>query len=66
VRAHPQIAPISYEVTIKAVQIKLTIIFSLPSLIRTATVTAGLKWPPEIFPKRKIKQNKVTTTASAV
>jgi hypothetical protein len=39
--------------------------FFLPSLIRTATVTAGLKWPPEIDPKHNIKQNKMQETVSA-
>jgi hypothetical protein len=65
VSAHPKTAPITYELTIKAAHIKFTLKDYLPSLIKTATVTAGLKCPPEIFPKRNIKQNKVATTASA-
>jgi hypothetical protein len=65
VRAHPEIAPINYAVIIRAAHITLIKKFYLPSFIRTATVTAGLKCPPEIPPKMNIKQNNVTHTASA-
>ena len=48
---HPIKAPTTYDKIIKTAKIIFYGSLSNPSLIKTPTVTAGLKCPPEIAPK---------------